>query len=163
MAVGALLFASFLFLSNSFELNDFASTAFITLAWIALLFFCNTFGYLVGLFIGGGGFLLAWAFSGISQNQYIFDSVFWRSELGFAIAGLIAGLAVLVTKGRYNNFQALATATGISIIATLIGIFIAYFPHISIHDLSVIPSLMLLLALLVLYDAISSRSKKEFP
>ena len=163
MAVGALLFASFLFLSNSFELNDFASTAFITLAWIALLFFCNTFGSWVGLFIGGGGFLLAWAFSGISQNQYIFDSVFWRSELGFAIAGLIAGLAVLVTKGRYNNFQALATATGISIIATLIGIFIAYFPHISIHDLSVIPSLMLLLALLVLYDAISSRSKKEFP
>ena len=67
MVVGALLFASLLYLSNSFELNDFASTAFITLAWIALLFFCNTFGSRVGLFIGGGGFLLGWAFSGIAQ------------------------------------------------------------------------------------------------
>ncbi|MEO8954723.1 MAG: serine/threonine protein kinase [Ktedonobacteraceae bacterium] len=162
IVVGALLFASLLFLSNSFELNDFASTAFVTLAWIALLFFCNTFGSRVGLFIGGGGFLLDWAFSGIAQNQYILDSIFWRSELGFAVAGLIAGLALLITKGRYNNFQALATATGISIIAALISIYIAYFPHISVHDLSVIPSLVLLPVLLALYNAISSRRNRAF-
>jgi len=162
MVAGALLFATLLFLSHSFELIDFASTAFVTLAWIALLFFCNTFGSWAGLFIGGGGFLLGWAFSGIAQDQYIFDSVFWRSELGFAIAGLIAGLALLVTKGRYNNFQAIATATGISIIAALIGIYIAYFPHISTHDLSVIPSLVLLPILLALSNAISSRKSREF-
>ncbi len=160
MLIGTPLFASLLFFSNSFELNNFASTAFVTLAWIALLFFCNTFGSWVGLCIGGVGFLLGWAFSGIAQNQYLFDSVFWRSELGFGIAGLFAGLAVLVTKGRYNNFPALATATGISVIATLIGIFIAYFPHISTHDLSVIPSLILLPAILALFDALSSRSRK---
>lgn len=162
MVVGALLFAFLLYLSNSFELIDFASTAFVMLAWIALLFFCNTFGSWVGLFIGGGGFLLGWAFSGIAQNQYIFDSVFWRSELGFAIAGLIAGLALLITKGRFNNFQALATATGTSIVAALIGIYIAYFPHISIHDLSVIPSLGLLPVLLALNTAISNRKNREF-
>lgn len=162
IVVGALLFAALLFLSNSFELIGFANTAFATLAWIALLFFCNTFGSWVGLFVGGGGFLLNWAFSGIAQNQYILDSIFWRSELGFAVAGLIAGLALLITKGRYNNFQSLATATGISISATLIGIYIAYFPHISVHDLSVIPSLVLLPVLLALYNAISSRGNREF-
>lgn len=162
MVVGALLFASLLFLSNSFVLNDFASTVFVTLAWIVLLFFCNTFGSLVGLVIGGGGFILGWAFSGIAQDQYIFDSVFWRSELGFAIAGLIAGLAVLITKGRYNNFQALATATGISIIAALIDIYIAYFPYISIHDLSVIPGLVLLPASLALNNALANRSIRGY-
>ena len=156
MVVGMLLFAAFLFLSNFFALSDVASTAFVTLAWITLLFFCNTFGSQAGLVIGGGGFLLGWACSGIAQNQYIFDSVFWRSELGFAIAGLIAGLALFITKGRYNTFQDIATATGMSIIAALVGIYIAYFPHISVYDLSVIPSLVLLPLFLALHSAIFS-------
>ena len=157
MVIGTLLFAAFLFLSNFFALSDVVSTAFVTLAWSTLLFFCTTFGSQAGLCIGGGGFLLAWACSGIAQDQYIFDSVFWRSEIGFAIVGLIAGLTLFITKGRYNTFQNIATATGMSIFAALIGIYIAYFPHFSIQDLSVIPSLVLLPLFLALHSAIISR------
>jgi hypothetical protein len=85
-------------------------------------------------------------------------------ELDFAIAGFIAGLTLLVTKGRYNNAQAIVTAAGISIIGSFIGTYLAYFPYIGGQDLVwyiVIPSLILLPALLAGYNAIVSRINRS--
>jgi thiamine transporter ThiT len=162
MLIGALLFAALFFLSSIFELIYFASIASIAsvaLACATLLFVGTVFGPWAGLFTGVGGMLIV----GILENQHVFDISFGKLELDFAIAGFIAGLTLLVTKGRYNNAQAIVTAAGISIIGSFIGTYITYFPHIGRQDLVsyiVIPSLILLPALLAGYNAIVSRIKR---
>ncbi len=156
MAVGALLFAALFFLSSLFGLIYFASIASIALACVTLLFLGTVFGPWAGLFTGVGGLLIV----GLLENQRIFDIFFGKLELGFAIGGFIAGLTLFITRGRYNNAQAIATAGGISITGSFIGTYIAYFPYIGILDLisfSVIPSLVLLPASLATYNAIVNR------
>jgi len=156
MAVGALLFAALFFLSSLFGLIYFASIATIALACVTLLFLGTVFGPWAGLFTGVGGLLIV----GLLENQRVFDISFGKLELGFAIAGFIAGLSLFITRGRYNNAQAIATAGGISIIGSFIGTYIDYFPYIGILDLisfSVIPSLVLLPASLATYNAIVNR------
>ena len=159
MLIGALLFAALFFLSDTFELIYFASITSIALACATLLFLGTVFGPWAGLFTGVGGMLIF----EVLQNQRVFNISFGRLELDFAIAGFIAGLTLLVTKGRYNNAQAIVTAAGISIIGSFIGTYIAYFPNIGRQDLVsyiVIPSLILLPALLTGYNAIVSRIKR---
>ncbi|MFL5653995.1 MAG: serine/threonine protein kinase [Ktedonobacteraceae bacterium] len=159
MLIGALLFAALFFLSDTFELIYFASITSIALACATLLFLGTVFGPWAGLFTGVGGMLIF----EVLQNQRVFNISFGRLELDFAIAGFIAGLTLLVTKGRYNNAQAIVTAAGISIIGSFIGTYIAYFPNIGRQDLVsyiVIPSLILLPALLTGYNAIVSRVKR---
>src|SRR3989440_8969230 len=156
MLIGALLFAALFFLSDTFELIYFASITSIALACATLLFLGTVFGPWAGLFTGVGGLLIV----GLLENQRVFDIFFGKLELGFAIAGFIAGLTLFITKGRYNNAQAIATAGGISIIGSFIGTYIDYFPYIGILDLisfSVIPSLVLLPASLATYNAIVNR------
>ncbi len=156
MAVGALLFAALFFLSSLFGLIYFVSIASIALACVTLLFLGTVFGPWAGLFTGVGGLLIV----GLLENQRVFDIFFGKLELGFAIAGFIAGLTLFITRGRYNNAQAIATAGGISITGSFIGTYIAYFPYIGILDLisfSVIPSLILLPASLATYNAIVNR------
>src|SRR5437588_4999724 len=156
MLIGALLFAALFFLPSTFVLIYFASIASIALACTTLLFLGTVFGPWAGLFTGVGGMLIV----GILENQRVFDIFFGKLELGFAIAGFIAGLTLFITKGRYNNAQAIATAGGISIIGSFIGTYIDYFPYIGILDLisfSVIPSLVLLPASLATYNAIVNR------
>ena len=156
MVIGALLFAALFFLSGIFGSNYIAHTTSIALACITLLFLGTVLGPWVGLFTGVVGILIV----GILQNQGIFDIFFGKLELGFAIAGFIAGMTMLLTSGRYNNARAIATAATISIIGSFIGIYIAYFPFIGIQDLvsfSVIPSLVFLPALLTIYNALVRR------
>ena len=160
MLIGALLFAALFFLSGIFVLINFASSASIALACATLLFLGTVFGPWAGLFTGVGGMLIV----GILENQRVFDIYFGKLELGFAIAGFIAGLTLFMTAGRYNNAQAIVTAAGISIIGSLIGTYIAFFPFIGIPDLvsySVIPSLVLLPASLAGYNAIVSRINRH--
>ena len=159
MAVGALLFAALFLLSSLLGLIYLAGIATIALACATLLFLGAVFGPWAGLFTGCGGLLIV----GLLQNQRVFDIYFGKLELGFALAGFIAGLALLATKGRYNNSQAIATAAAIGIVGSLIGTYIDYFPYIGIQDLvsySVIPSLVLLPASLVTYNAIINRLKR---
>ena len=159
MVIGALLFAALFFLSGIFGSNYIAHTTSIALACITLLFLGTVLGPWVGLFTGVVGILIV----GILQNQGIFDIFFGKLELGFAIAGFIAGMTLLITSGRYNNARAIATAATISIIGSFIGIYIAYFPFIGIQDLvsfSVIPSLVFLPALLTIYNALVRRGER---
>ena len=160
MLAGAVLFAALFFLSNYFDLIDPAKNASIALAWATLLFVGTVFGPWAGLVTGGGGLLLTWAFTSILQSQPILDINLWRQDLGFATTGLIAGLSLYMTKGRYNNFQALAAAGAISIVAAFIGTYITYFPSIIVDNIvSFLPSLVLLPILLGIYNAIASRRK----
>jgi hypothetical protein len=159
MVLGALLFAALFLLSSLFGLIFLASIATIALACATLLFLGTVFGPWAGLFTGLGGELIV----GLLQNQGVFDIYFGKLELGFAITGFIAGMALFATKGRYNNAQAIATAAGIGIAGSFIGTYIAYYPYIGIQDLvsySVIPSLALLPALLAGYNAIVNRLKR---
>ena len=159
MVVGALLFAALFLLSSLLGLISFVSIATIPLACATLLFMGTVFGPWTGLFTGVGGLLIV----ALLQNQSVFDIYFGKLELGFAIAGFIAGLAVLITKGRYNNAQAIATAAGISIAGSFIGTYIALFPYLGVLDLvsySVIPSLVLLPASLAIYNTIINRRKR---
>ncbi len=117
-----------------------------TLPLITILFFGVVFGPWVGLFTGGISILVLFflfpfleyenygsyslyfgyffKYFTISDGQY--TSFIVLKGVGFALIGFIAGLSLLVTKGRYNSFRSISITVGISILATLFGFGLAF-------------------------------------
>lgn len=148
------------------------------------LFFGTVFGSWVGLVTGGGGaFLISLLLSSFpegfsSYSSYIFGFDFtigsaWFYVFGFAAIGFVAGLAFLLTKGRYNTWRAIALAVVFCLIGPLMMDGAAQFAEsnwgggISSQDVlayflpAVVPGLILLPILLVLYRAIVSRRTRN--
>jgi len=183
MVVGVLLYTV---LSNLVLLIHLQPSSGNELLWIlpALvipLFFGVVFGPWVGLVTGGLGYFLGnytslainWhanAPSGISFLTLASLSLPWYFYMAFMSIGLVAGLAWLLTKGRYNSRRDLATAEILSTLAILLAFIIAFnnfWPHLYTYetvwlDLThiALPNIMLVLILLPIMLLIHNFLKK---
>ena len=107
MIVGFILYG---ILIKSFISMPFGN---LFLAIIIPIFLGTVFGPWVGLFTGIGVFI----------NYVIGGSSAFRinEDIGFALIGLIAGLVLLITRGRYNTFRNIFIAEVFAVLATILG------------------------------------------
>jgi energy-coupling factor transport system substrate-specific component len=118
MALGAALYGGLSVLTNTLQLPSAGNVSFRP-GIVIPIFFGAVFGPWVGLFSGGIGNFLGDLVSGYG--------VYWNWDLGNGIIGFIAGLAVLITIGRYRNTRAIVIAEIFGIVGIIVGIgFAAY-------------------------------------
>ena len=164
MALGAALYGGLSYVTNVLQLPSAGNVSFRP-AIVIPLFFGAVFGPWVGLFVGGVGNLIGDYISGYG--------VYWNWDIGNGLIGFVAGLAMLITWGRYNTSRAIVIAEIFSAIGVVVGIgFAAYndiwvsklsFPTATIGELfpaagsDLINGLILLPILLVAYVAAMRR------
>lgn len=118
MALGAALYGGLSYLTNILQLPATSNVSFRP-AIVIPLFFGAVFGPWVGLFTGGVGNFLGDYISGYG--------VYWNWDVGNGIIGLIAGLALYMTWGRYYKVANIVTAEIFGIVGILVGLaFAAY-------------------------------------
>ncbi|MGH2495817.1 MAG: ECF transporter S component [Ktedonobacteraceae bacterium] len=117
MALGAALYAGLSYVTNSLQLPG-ATNVSLRPGIVIPLFFGVVFGPIVGAFTGGIGNLI---------NDLLTGTVYWNWDVGNAIIGFVAGLAMYNTLGRYNSSIKIIVAEFYSVIGILIGLgFAAY-------------------------------------
>ena len=131
----------------------------------SLLFFGVVFGPVVGFFTGAIGNTIGDLISGYG--------IVWFWEIGNGLVGLIAGLAVYLTFGRYNNARNIIIAEIFSAIGIVVGIAFAAYSDIWVYKLTfagstselvaaagtdLINGLILLPILLIIYNAAMRRT-----
>jgi energy-coupling factor transport system substrate-specific component len=165
MALGAALYGGLSWVTNIIQLPSAGNVSFRP-AIVIPLFFGVVFGPWVGLFVGGVGNFLGDFISGYG--------VYWNWDLGNALIGFIAGLAMLVTWGRYRNTRAIVIAEIFSAVGIVVGIGFAAYTDIFVSKISfstatigylvpaagsdLINGLILLPILLVAYNAATRRA-----
>jgi energy-coupling factor transport system substrate-specific component len=118
MALGAALYGGLSYLTNILQLPATSNVSFRP-AIVIPLFFGAVFGPWVGLFTGGVGNFLGDYISGYG--------VYWNWDVGNGLIGFVAGLALLVTWGRYYKLVNIVAAEIFGIVGILVGIgFAAY-------------------------------------
>lgn len=163
MALGAALYGGLSYLTNFLQLPSVGQVS-IRPAIVIPLFFGAVFGPVVGFFVGGIGNFIGDYISGYG--------VYWNWDLGNALIGLIAGLALYSTFGRYSNRRTITFAEIASAVAVVIGIGFAAYTDIWVSKLNfggatsefvpaalsdLIFGLILLPILLVAYNAAMTR------
>ena len=163
MALGAALYGGLSYLTNFLQLPSVGQVS-IRPAIVIPLFFGAVFGPVVGFFVGGIGNFIGDYISGYG--------VYWNWDLGNALIGLIAGLALYNTFGRYGNSRTITVAEIIGAIGVVIGIGFAAYSDIWVSKLNfagassefipaaltdLIFGLILLPILLVAYNAAIAR------
>jgi len=148
--IGATLFLFLSLLSNVEGLLPYVGFLYLlsTMPLVITIFFGEVFGPWVGIFVGGIGSVL-----------YTMLGYYYFGIIGiaiFALAGFIAGFALLITQGLYNNFRAVTIATVIGILITGLFGFITYLGSI----ISMAVCLILLPILLVIYNAMTNRRRR---
>jgi len=182
MLVGIVLFVIVFLLAYQLSQGLGAPLLFV-LPVLVPLFFGTVFGSWVGLVTGGGGtFLIGLLINSLPVSFYSYSSYFfgfdftigsaWFYVFGLATIGFIAGLAFLLTRGRYNTWRRITLAAGFCLIGPLMMDGAAQFAENNwgvgipsqniLADLlpAALPGLILLPILLVLYHAIMSRRKR---
>lgn len=187
MVLGAALYSSTSHILISIVMqsgqNSNNDILWILPAIVIPLFFGTVFGPWVGLFTGGVGFFIGNYISGkrtLPLNGGIgsLGSGFpWYCDVALALIGFIAGLALLRTRGHYNNLRNIAIAEIFSAVGTIVAFFTIFnnfsdfwnsvyglrnytdiwrdFTHIALP--TIIPALILLPILLLSYNTIVSR------
>ncbi|HET9919847.1 MAG TPA: ECF transporter S component [Ktedonobacteraceae bacterium] len=166
MALGAALYGGLSYVTNFLQLPSVGQVS-IRPAIVIPLFFGAVFGPWVGLFTGGIGNFLGDYISGYG--------VYWNWDLGNGLIGFIAGLAMMMTWGRYTSSRKIVIAEIFAAIGVLVGIGFAAYTDIWVSKLNVagatsefVPAvvsdlifgLILLPILLVAYNAaIGSRGR----
>jgi energy-coupling factor transport system substrate-specific component len=167
-ALGAALYGGLSYVTNVLQLPG-AGNVSLRPAIVIPLLFAVLFGPLVGLFAGGVGNILGDAISGYG--------IFWNWDLGNALIGFIAGLAILYTFSRYTRRRNIIIAEIFSAIAIIIGIGFASYTDIWVSKYSfqtatlgelvpaalsdLVNGLILLPILLVAYAAAVRRSGRS--
>jgi serine/threonine protein kinase len=140
------------------------------------------YGFWAGLVTGGLGYFLGSYISIVIRSNSVSSSSIgfltlsalplpWYFHLGFLSTGSIAGLATIITKGRYQSIQNIAVAESFSVIGILSGFFIVFnnfWPHLYHNESLLIdfthialPNMMLVLILLPLILTIQSLFNKD--
>ena len=127
MALGAALYGGLSFLTNFLQLPSVGQVS-VRPAIVIPLFFGAVFGPVVGFFVGGVGNFIGDYISGYG--------VYWNWDLGNALIGLIAGLAVYSTLGVYKNRRLITYAEVASAIGIIIGIGFAAYTDIWVSKLN---------------------------
>ncbi len=126
MALGAALYAGLSYVTNSLQLPG-ASNVSLRPGIVIPLFFGVVFGPIVGAFTGGIGNLI---------NDMLTGTVYWNWDVGNAIIGLVAGLAMYNTLGRYNSTVKIIVAEFYSVIGILVGLGFAAYSDIWVSKLT---------------------------
>jgi len=161
MAIGAALYAAFSVATSFIQLPSAGNVA-LRPAIVIPLFFGAVFGPWVGLFVGGVGNVIG--------DLISYHNFYWNWDLGNALIGFIAGLAMLYTFGRYRSIRPIVIAEIFSAVGIVVGIgFAAYndiwvaklsFPTATVGELvpaaipDIINGLILLPILLIAYNAV---------
>ena len=169
IALGIALYAILNIIFNLVQLPNAGGGAIALRPGIVIpLFFGVVFGPIVGLFVGGVG--------NIISDLISFQNFYWNWDVGNALIGFVAGLAVLATIGRYRNTGAIIIAEIVSLLGIIIGIGFAAFTDIWVSKISLgaaysefvvagvpdaINGLILLPIVLVAYNA-AVRSRGRF-
>jgi energy-coupling factor transport system substrate-specific component len=164
MALGAALYGIFSWATNILQLPSAGNVSFRP-AIVIPLFFGAVFGPWVGLFTGGIGNLIGDYISGYG--------VFWNWDLGNALIGFIAGLAIYITWGRYRTRRNIVIAEIFAAIGIIVGIGFSSYTEIWLSKLTplaattgyllpaggsdLINGLILLPILLIAYNAAMAR------
>lgn len=127
MALGAALYGGLSYLTNVIQLPSAGNVSFRP-AIVIPLFFGAVFGPWVGLFTGGIGNLIGDYISGYG--------VYWNWDVGNALIGFIAGLAMLSTWGRYTNTRNIVVAEIFAAVGVVVGIGFAALNDIWVSKLS---------------------------
>lgn len=127
MALGAALYGGLSYVTNVLQLPSAGNVSFRP-AIVIPLFFGAVFGPWVGLFVGGVGNLIGDYISGYG--------VYWNWDIGNGLIGFIAGLAMLLTWGRYSTRRAIVIAEIFSAVGVVVGIGFAAYNDIWVSKLS---------------------------
>lgn len=127
MALGAALYGALSFLTNFLQLPSVGQVS-VRPAIVIPLFFGAVFGPVVGFFVGGVGNFIGDYISGYG--------VYWNWDLGNALIGLIAGLALYGTFGLYASRRPITFAEIASAIGIIVGIGFAAYTDIWVSKLS---------------------------
>lgn len=130
MALGIALYAILNIIFNLVQLPNAGGGAIALRPGIVIpLFFGVVFGPIVGLFVGGVGNIIG--------DLISYHNFYWNWDVGNALIGFIAGLAVFVTGGRYRTQRAIITAEIASLIAIVVGIGFAAYNDIWVSKIGV--------------------------
>lgn len=167
MALGAALYAGLSYVTNALQLPG-ASNVSLRPGIVIPLFFGVVFGPIVGAFSGGIGNLI---------NDLLTGTVYWNWDVGNAIIGLVAGLAMYNTLGRYNSTVKIIVAEFYSVVGILIGLGFAAYSDIWVSKLTfasatttefipaslpdIVLGLILLPILLLAYNAAVARTGRD--
>lgn len=127
MALGAALYGALSFLTNFLQLPSVGQVS-VRPAIVIPLFFGAVFGPVVGFFVGGVGNFIGDYISGYG--------VYWNWDLGNALIGLIAGLALYGTFGLYASRRPITFAEIASAIGIIVGIGFAAYTDVWVSKLS---------------------------
>jgi energy-coupling factor transport system substrate-specific component len=167
-ALGAALYGGLSYATNALQIPS-AGNVSLRFAIVIPLLFAVLFGPWVGLFVGGVGNILGDAISGYG--------IFWNWDLGNALIGFIAGLAILYTFSRYASRRNIILAEIFSAVGIIIGIGFASYTDIWVSKYSfqtatfgnfipaglsdLVNGLILLPILLIAYTAAVRRSGRS--
>jgi energy-coupling factor transport system substrate-specific component len=167
MALGAALYAGISYVTNTLQLPG-ASNVSLRPGIVIPLFFGVVFGPIVGAFTGGIGNLI---------NDLLTGTVYWNWDVGNALIGLVAGLAMYNTWGRYNTTRKIVVAEIFSVVGIIVGLGFAAFSDIWVSQLTfnsaattefipaslpdIVLGLILLPILLVAYNAAFARTGRS--
>jgi len=134
----------------------------------ALPFGLNTRQHISWLLWGGGQDLI---------NDLLTGTVYWNWDVGNALIGLVAGLAMYNTWGRYNTTRKIVVAEIFSVVGIIVGLGFAAFSDIWVSQLTfnsaattefipaslpdIVLGLILLPILLVAYNAAFARTGRS--
>jgi hypothetical protein len=172
-AISSLYKADSSVVTDSLPIFSQSIDAGIVLADVALiipLFVAAIAGPLAGLLTVATGLYLGDLFAGYSANADYYGGS-WTWIVGRVLIGIIAGLAVFVTRGRYTTARSLAIVFAMSTIGIIIGTVFTTYGDIWVagktaddastgFSILALPAMLdpvLLLILLAVYSAIASR------
>ena len=172
-AISSLYKADSSVVTDSLPIFSQSIDAGIVLADVALiipLFVAAIAGPLAGLLTVATGLYLGDLFAGYSANADYYGGS-WTWIVGRVLIGIIAGLAVFVTRGRYTTARSLAIVFAMSTIGIIIGTVFTTYGDIWVagktaddastgFSILALPAMLdpvLLLILLAAYSAIASR------
>ena len=130
IALGIALYAILSIIFNLIQLPNAAGGAISLRPGIVIpLFFGVAFGPIVGFLVGGVGNVLG--------DLISYHNFYWNWDLGNALIGLIAGLAPLITLGRYRKVRNIVIAEVFSLVAIVVGIAFASYTDVWVSQITV--------------------------
>lgn len=125
-ALGAALYGGLSYLSNFIQLPS-AGNVSLRPAIVIPLLFAVLYGPWVGLFAGGVGNIL---------GDWLGGGFYWNWDIGNALIGFIAGVAIFYTLGRYNSTRKIVIAEIFSAIGIIVGLAFASYTEIWLSKIS---------------------------
>lgn len=130
IALGIALYAILSIIFNLIQLPNIAGSPISLRPGIVIpLFFGVLFGPVVGFLTGGVGNVLG--------DLISYHNFYWNWDVGNALIGGIAGLAPLITLGRYYKVRNIVIAEIFTVLAVAVGIAFAAYTDVWVSQITI--------------------------